>query len=340
MEIYIDESGLFAASNTSGSWSVVAAFAVPDQAVPNMELALMAAKTSIGCDINSEIKLKHFHRNEKAYFRFLHNIALLDGLIFATASDSSLNAPAAVLLHKDTQVKKVREHIAKMRYEEARQNIETISSKLGRLSLQLYTQLYCQVELIQDVVDYSINYFAQRYPKTLSVFKWRIDRSGPPPSAYEYAFEQMAPLLLQTISLTRPLCKFKSPDFDYSHLEQFEMMMPAFLKDDYNIELTTDRGLDLQQVIRGDMEFVDSSKSVGVQVVDLIVSGLRRCLQRGFNDNEKAAAMLGQLMVQHQKNEVPIKLVCFRKDRPFLDKKTEKIVNIMRATAKGMSRRQ
>lgn len=336
MEIYIDESGLFVASNISGSWSVVAAFAVPDQAVPVMELVLKVAKESIGCDINSEIKLKHFKSDEKAYFRFLYNIARLDGLFFAAASDSSLNAPSTVLRHQDTQVGKVREHIDKMRHEEGRLNIEKTASTLGRLSLQLYTQLYCQVELMHDVVDHSLNYFAQRHPQALGVFKWRIDRSGSPPSAYEYAFEQMAPVLLQTMSLTSPLCKINSPDFDYSHLDQFEMMMPGFLKDDYNIELPSDRGLDLQRMIHGDMEFVDSSKWVGVQVVDLVVSGLRRCLQRGFHDNEEAAALLGRLMVKHRKNEVPIKLVCFRKDLPFLDRKTEKLVNIMRATAKNM----
>lgn len=336
MEIYIDESGLFVASNTSGAWSAVAAFAVPDHAVSTMELVLKVAKESIGCDSNSEIKLKHFKSDEKAYFRFLQNIAGLDGLFFSAASDSSLNAPSIVLRHQDTQVEKVREHIGKMRHEEGRLNIETTASKLGRLSLQLYTQLYCQVELIHDVVEHSLNYFAQRYPETLGVFKWRIDRSGSPPSAYEYAFLQMAPVLLQTMSLTGPLCKVNSPDFDYSHLENFEMVMPDFLKVDYNIELPSDRGLDLQRMIRGDMEFVDSSKWAGVQVVDLVVSGLRRCLQRGFHDNEAAAMLLGRLMVQHRFGEVPIKLLCFRKDLPRLDRKTEKLVNIMRASAKQM----
>lgn len=74
-------------------------------------------------------------------------------------------------------------------------------------------------------------------------------------------------------------------------------MMPAFLKDNYKIELPSDRVLGRQRMVRGDMEFIDSSKWADVQIIDLIVLELRRCLRRGFQDNE-TVALLARLMVQ------------------------------------------
>lgn len=336
MEIYIDESGIFVASNERGSWSVVAAFSVSELAVPTMEAVLKATKASVGYDVSSEIKLKNFKNNEKAYFVFLSNIAQLDGLLFATASDSSLNSPASVIRHQEDQVRKVRENVAKMLHEQGRINVEESAVKLSRLSVQLYTQLYCQIELMHDVVDHSINYFAQRYPETLGDFKWRVDRTGAPLSAYEHSFEQMTPVLLQTMSLAKPLSKIKSKDFDYTYLNKFEIEIPDFLKKECSLGLRNERCLDLQKMIRGDMEFVDSSNSAGVQVVDLLVSGLRRCLQGGFKDNDVAAALLGSLMVKHRRPLSPINLVCFRNDGPFLDEKTERSIKIMGRTAKNM----
>jgi hypothetical protein len=146
----------------------------------------------------------------------------------------------------------------------------------------------------------------------------------------------MTPVLLQTVSITNPLVKIRSPAFDYSYLDTFEMDVPSYFKDDYGIDLNGDRRLDLQSLIRGDMEFVDSKESPGVQVVDLVVSGIRRCLRRGFQDNERAAALLGALMVEAESNEIPIKLLSFLNEHTAIDSKTAKLVKIMRANARPM----
>jgi hypothetical protein len=338
MQIFVDESGLFVSSNKSGSWSVVAAFAVPDKAVPTMERLLGVAKTLLDRNLDSEIKLKDFGEDETAYFRFLANLARIGGVLFATGYDSSVNGPSAVVQHQKMQVSKVTENIDKMRYEGGRQGVLMTAEMLGKLSLQLYTQLYCQIRLMREVVRLSITYYAQRHPETLGTFTWRIDQCGAPPSAYERSFQQMTPILLQTVSLTNPLVKIRSPDFDYSHLDKFEIDVPSYFKDDYGIDTKGDRGLDLQKLIRGDLAFVDSKQVLGVQVVDLVVSGIRRCLRRGFQDNERAAALLGALMVESELNDIPIKLLSFRKEEVPVDSNTGRLVKIMRRNARPMMR--
>ena len=339
MDIYIDESGLFVPSNKPSSWSVVAAFAVPGKAMLALEIALNNAKENVGFSIQSEMKLKHFQNKEDAYFQFLEELAALDGLLFAIASDSSTNPPAEVLEHQRTQVGKVLHHIGKMRYEGGRKGVELLGSEIACLSPQLYVQNACQIELMYDVFASSINYFAQRQPETLSEFRWRIDRKDTSPSSFEAAFEKLSPALLQTKSFDTPLAKVQSPDFDYSYLDRFEIPIPSYLRDDYGIELTGGNGLDIQKIIRGDIKFVDSSKCIGVQVVDLVVSGLRRCLRSGFINNERAAAHLGQLMVQAPRRRVPIRLLAFGKKLPYLDEPTSRLVKIMRSNAKPMLRR-
>lgn len=339
MEIYIDESGLFAPSKQRGSWSVVAAFAVPGRAVPVLELILTRAKESIGYSNQTEVKLKHFQNKENEYFKFLEQLAELDGLLFSVASDSSLNPPAEVMHHQRMQVAELLRHIDKMRYEGGRRGVELVGSQLSSLSPQLYVQNACQIELMYEVFSASINYYAQRHPETLAEFRWRVDRKDTSPSSFEAAFEKMSPALLQTISFTSPLAKVRSPEFDYSYLDRFEIPIPSYLKEDYGIELDEEKALDIQKIIRGDIEFVDSSGCVGVQVADLVVSGLRRCLRHGFTDNERAATCLGRLMVEAPRKRIPILLVGFGKNLPWLDKRTAQLVKTMRANAKPMFRR-
>jgi hypothetical protein len=339
MDIYIDESGLFVPANKPGSWSVVAAFAIPGKAMPALELALNNAKEAAGFSKQNEVKLKHFQNKEQVYFRFLEELAALDGLLFAIASDSSANPLADIREHQRTQVATILQHIDKMRYEGGRKGVSLLGSEVACLSPQLYVQNACQIELMYEVFERSINYFAQRHPETLAEFRWRIDRKDASPSSFEAAFEKLSPALLQSKSIETPFAKVKSPDFDYSYLDRFEMPVPSYLKDDYGVELSEEAGLDIQRIIRGDIEFVDSSGCAGVQVVDLVVSGLRRCLRSGFDNNERAAIHLGRLMVQAPWKRIPIRLLGFGKKLPYLDERTSRLVKIMQSNAKPMFRR-
>lgn len=100
-------------------------------------------------------------------------------------------------------------------------------------------------------------------------------------------------------------------EYDYSAMSQYEFTkdtFPTYLKDDYGID-TSGNGWNLGKMLGGNIEFVDSKNSTGVQAVDLIVSGIRRCLRREFNDNKTAADLLGNLMIQAMDKRQPLKLV-------------------------------
>lgn len=338
MNIYIDESGNFVSTKERGSWSVVAAFAVPDKNAPLLEHIINSAKTSIGCNTHPEIKLKHFEGNEPSYFAFLEALYALDGVLIATAYDPSADTLNDVIQDQKALTKSILKDLERMRYEGGRKGVELLGAELARLSPQLYVQIMCQLELMDEVVHRAINYFAQRHPETLREFKWRIDRKNTSPISFEAAFEKLSPTLLQGRSLSTPFRKIRSANFDYSYLEAFQIPIPPYLKEDHGLDIQGEGGLDIQKIVRGDIQFVDSRMVAGVQAVDLIVSGIRRCLRHNFLDNELAAARLGRLMVQDPRTQTPVRLIGFRKSSSFIDTETSRLVKVMRANAKPMFR--
>lgn len=59
------------------------------------------------------------------------------------------------------------------------------------------------------------------------------------------------------------------------------------------------------------LHFEGFKNCAGVQIADLLASGIRRCLRGGFSDNIKASKLLGALMVSNVRNEYPIFLTGF-----------------------------
>jgi hypothetical protein len=333
MNIYIDESGSFVSAEREGSWNAVAAFAIPVAARKELERIVGATKRSRAARRTSEIKIGDL--DESAYRTFLEDLHGLDGSLLCIATDSGLNTEDRVTKHQQVQVRKLLEHLDKMQFESGRQGVRLLAAQIEALSPQLYVQLICQIELMYDAVSRAVTYYVQRVPAALREFRWRIDRKNVEKTSFEDAFEKLAPALLQTISLTRPFPMIKG--FDYSSMKQYKFApgkAPTYLKDTYGIETGTD-GLNIQKLIRGNIAFIDSKNSAGIQVVDLIVSGIRKCLRKRFDNNELIAARLGALMVQAMDTEPPLRLVSFGFDAT-LDPATARLVHLMRHEAKPM----
>ena len=179
-----------------------------------------------------------------------------------------------------------------------------------------------------------INYYVQRNPDTLAEFRWKIDQKNISRTDFEDAFEKLSPVLLQTMSISEPLVRVDG--FDYSSLSQYEFedgKVPDYLKEVYGIEAQA--GINIHKLIRGNIQFIDSKDSPGIQAVDLVVSGIRRCLRRPFSDNNKAAFTLGKLMLQAKHNAPPLHLISFADARP-LAIEVARLVRMMSRNCKSM----
>jgi len=310
LNIYIDESGSFVSADATNSWSCVAAYVTPEVDTRSIRKALKKLKTTSSLRTQGEIKLKHV--NESNYAIFLKELGELSGTLFSVATDSSFNSIANIKSHQYEQVSKILKHKPIMIHDSGKEGVQILSDQLKSLSPQLYAQLHCQVHLIFDFIQRGIVYHVQRHPKSLGSFRWRIDQKNTSKTIFEDAFEKITPAVLQTMSFSEPMIMLAGED--YSAFSKFEYKKgegPTYLKDYYGMNLRDDPGLNLGKLIRDDIMFEDSKQNKGVQVVDLLASGIRRCLRNEFESNQYIAKLLGRLMLAQKHKEPPIRLIAF-----------------------------
>lgn len=304
MNIYIDESGTFTTALNRDSWCAIAAYISPESNRKDIETLIKQLRYE--CSLGAETKLKHL--SEARFIKFLDDLRKMNGLVFAVAVDIGLHTEVAVVAHRDAQADKVTLHRDKMRFEAGRNALTNLSDLIRKLPPQLYTQLFCQIELFHKILTRAPLYYAQRQPSTLGHMRWKIDAKDKTISSYEVAFKTILPAILQTKSFKDPMIMLKGAD--YSHFNRFEYApgtVPEYLVNDYGLDITD--GVNIGMMIRENFKFVDSNLFCGVQVADLLASGLRRLLRGEFQDQEKIAKLYGANMVQSVKEELPIQLI-------------------------------
>ncbi len=325
MNLFIDESGSFVYTPKPNSWSLVGCYAISDRDYNRAQGILRKLKKNYGFNKNDELKLHNL--DEDAFFDFLMKLNDLESTFHVVATESSLNTPDEVKTHQVIQGNMIIQHIDKMKYEEGRQAVKSLRERVINLSPQLYAQLSCQIGLMFKVVNTIVPYYIQRDPRVLSRFRWRVDRKNINKTTFEEAFEILSPAIIQTRSFTDPLIMIIG--CDYSALEKYiytKETAPKYLSEQYGLNAAD--GLNIQKIIREDIKFVDSRSVVGVQITDLLVSGLRKCLRLEFSGNKKIAIVLGKLMVQAKHNKSPIDLICFSRNVKPIDEVSE-LVKLM-----------
>lgn len=333
MFIYIDESGSFVSAPTMGSWNVVVAVAVPEASRRAVEQTVRVLKVDTATNLSAEVKINEV--TEIQYLKFLAALSHTHILLFATATDAGANQPDRVIKHQAAQVEKILENLPVMKYEGGRQGVQQLATQVGSISPQLYIQLACQVDLLHAVVSRSINYFAQRVPATLSTFRWRIDQKNTSKTTYEKAFENIAPALLQTRSIREPSARVHG--FDYRNFAPYEIAegeMPGYLEEQYGLKI--EHAMNIQKIIRSDLKFEDSKNSIGIQVADLLSSGLRKCLRGQFEANAVVATALGKLTLQNAYDAPPIHLVSFSEIEGEADYTASDAVRMMNKVCRPM----
>lgn len=310
MNIFIDESGSFVDAPNVGAHNAIAAYLSPECDRLRARRILGQLKRKAGASLTEEIKLKDI--GESDYFRFLMALNKLDGVLYAVATDAGANQMPDILSHQADGVSKIVANTGKLKHEALRNSVLQLGDRLGSLPPQLYVQLFCQLVLLDTIIRFGVLYFVQRCPKSLARFRWRIDQKNSEKTVYEKAFQQILPPYLQSSSVHDPLIALIGEDYSsFSRFDWTPENEPKYLQDQYGIEVEGDVSTNIGMLINEDLQFVDSKNNLGVQIADLLASGLRRCLRGEFNDNEAAAAHLGKLMVQQSKGNAPLTVVAF-----------------------------
>ncbi len=306
MKIFVDESGNFLTAHKADAWSTIVAYASPES--DRKSLDRLVGDLRAECSNGAEAKLRNIP--ESRFAKFLLDLSRLRGIAFAVAVDAHLHTQESLRLHQTRQAEKVIEHIDKMHYTEVRQGLLELSNAIQSLPLQLYAQLVCQIELFHKVIARSVTYYAQRQPATLSSFRWRVDQKNIFPTPYEIAFRKILPAVLQSKSLQEPMLML-TESTDYTFFKRFEYApgdAPTYLQDDYGLEMG-DGNVNIGKIVSEDFQLVDSAKESGVQVADLLASGIRRVMVGNFDDPAHIAALIGGTMLQEMHRRPPVKLI-------------------------------
>lgn len=335
LNIYIDESGSFVSTDERGSWSLSAALVIPTPDKRKCEEALRKLKVQSGAAYNEEIKLKNVSEND--YLKFLTELSKTRCTLYSVATDAGAQKDSEIEWHRSGQAEKMEEHKDKMLHPEGKAAIEKLANQIRALSPQLHLQLICQIELIADVVSKSILFYVQRVPSQLNGFCWRIDEKASGSSNFEKTFRIVVPPLLQSKSLEKP--GIHVIDFDYRAMKDFfytKESAPTYLKEYYGIEANAEGALNVGKLVWDDFKFVDSKKEIGVQIVDLLVSGLRRILRGGFSESSAISKALGSLMVQAIDRGYPINFITISQTKSFAGDRVNEASELFRLSQKQM----
>jgi len=337
MNICIDESGSFVHSSSDDSWNCVAAYIYPEvhkRKILEEVRRLLVHHGKIG---QREVKLRDL--TEAEYTDFLTRLGRWDGVLYAVATDAATNTPGVVTEHQQDQTRKILEHVDKMKYEGGREVLRTLARRVSELSHHLYVQMICQIQLVKQILQSALIYFVQRYPQTLSRFRWKIDQKNSTLTSYEQAYKLVLPAFVQSASLREPITMLEGENyrwFDRFYYPKGEE--PTYLRDDYGINIGDDgrRKLNVGKLVREHVRFVDSRSDAGVQVADLLASGLRRCLRGQFVDNDRVASLIGRLTVQREYNQVPVKLVSLGQEERGVGEVAESALLQIRTSSRSM----
>lgn len=335
MYTFIDESGSFASASKRNAWNVVVAYMTPESEQEHVRNILFDLKATTGSSQTQEIKLRHVNEND--YMDFLQHLSQCQGILFAVATDAGKINIKWIMTHRNHQATEIVKHIDVMRYESGKVALRNLAARVQCLSPQLYIQLNCQVILIDSIIRYGVLYFVQRLPEELGNFSWRIDQKGSRKTEFEKAFETMTPAWLQSHSLEKPMMMMKGAD--YSAFKRFGYPngeAPTYLQTVYNIDVNTSDSTDIGKLVREDLQFVDSKQDSGIQVADLLASGLRRCLRGGFSRNGEIACLFGRLMVEREMNTPPVPLLGFENKNRLVTRDVAGLLHNMRTYSKPM----
>lgn len=335
LKIYIDESGSFVHATHLNSWNLTSALVVPASDKRLCTKALRELKFGNGFKYNDEIKLKNV--SESSYLIFLNKLSKTSCTLYSVATDAGAQSVEDTKAHRDIQADKIEEHKDKMQFATMAKSLEDLANQVRNLSPQLYLQLLCQTHLMSDVVRKSVLFYVQRCPKQLNAFQWRIDEKTAGISNYEQSFRSLVPPFLQSESLKKP--DIHVTDFDYSAMDQFlytKDTKPTYLKEHYGIETSPDGGLNIGKLVWDDFEFIDSKNDEGVQIIDLIVSGLRRTLRGDFENGEPISEALGSLMVGNIENGFPMPFITTSEEAQSFNSIVDKASITFRDTQKAM----
>lgn len=327
MKIYIDESGIFKAEMKSHSISCVTALIIPD----NQETALIQAfhqwkqLTSLQYKTDKYGEIKGSKLDEKEMASLLLILSRFDVLVETVCIDAGMTTDSDVTRLKiDIADSFSKSQLSKIL------NIQFKKNVLMSLPQQLFLQSLSLYQLLHKVLETMIPYYAQRFPQELGTFDWILDAKGISITEFEKIITHLVNPFLQNIFFNNPLYCLENGD--YTAFNKFSLPREYLVEPlRSNISGTSNQVYSISDIMKN-ISFEQSHNSVGLQIVDIITS----CIKRGMKKNLKFEGwkFLSSLIVLRK--EQAIRVICINPARISKPAPYTKFVNYFQEYGKTM----
>ncbi|WP_121289362.1 DUF3800 domain-containing protein [Pseudomonas aeruginosa] len=330
MKIYIDESGLFDAhtkmEKIDKAWCTVGALTVPHFSEKQVKIALAELKRNLGIKSHEEIKKSRPSPDSPDFIEFVEKLKKAKCTLHAVTTNRFLFDDKKTEAHKQRQIagrenylKLVKPDMDNQSFMSLRQEADRIIQLIQKSSIQEYNQIIFQAALAAFMLDKTLTFYAIHAPKELSRFSWVIDQKNREMRLFESLYLVLMPPFVQGNFKREPrgipiTAKNNYRYFlkNYGGSKPFAPMSQEELKERKNIygidysEITSSMmSFDFQKLLDHDSKFADSKTTLGLQVADIVISGLNRLLKGNVDDPVKAAKVLGPLILNAPRLGLP-----------------------------------
>ncbi|MHB0842904.1 DUF3800 domain-containing protein [Stutzerimonas nitrititolerans] len=330
MKIYIDESGLFDAytkvDRVGKAWCTVGALTVPHFSEKQVQAALAELKRDLGIKPHEEIKNPRPSPDSPEFIRFLEKLKKAKCTLHAVTTNRFLFDDQKTEAHKQSQIagrenylKLVKPEMDSQSFMSLRQEADRIIQLIQESSIQEYNQIIFQSALVAFMLDKTLTFYSIHAPKELSRFSWVIDQKNREMKVFEILYLALMPPFVQVNFKREPRGIPVSAKNDYRYFIKnyggstpFSQMSQEELAErkkiyrmDYSEITSSMMSFDFHKLLDHDSKFDDSKTTLGLQVADLVISGLNRLLKGNVDDPARAAKVLGPLILNAPRIGLP-----------------------------------
>lgn len=329
MKIYIDESGWFNkhmdCDTKDKAWCVVGAITIPHSKEKVAYRALLDLKKNLGLNPQDEIKRNRPEPGSPLFISFANKLREAGCSVHAITANRFLLNDEESEKHKIKQIL-AREEYINLRREEFSDNdimlmkhdLEVIKELIYKSSIQEYNQIVLQSALVAFMLDKTMAYYGAANPRELSRFSWIIDRKNINQGVFEELYMKLMPPFVEVDFIRSPRgIPFTHGNYEY-FFKNFSPLTSSLLMDnkeinkrkkiygmDYSKLSRSMLSFDFKKLLTSDIKFSDSNKSPGLQIADLVVSGLNRFLKGNVDSAVKASEILGSLVLNSPRLDFP-----------------------------------
>lgn len=294
MQIFIDESGNFVASEEAHKVSCVAALVVPDVNCERLleQFQRLEGKWG-GADETKGSKL-----DESQIAAVIDLVREHEGILDVEAADMAIQADAVTTAFKNDQAERLVRNITESTPAAIAAELRTQRDSLLALANQLFVQAMLTIEVIERVVQNATLYWVLRRPDELGRFAWFVDAKDIQPTRYEKLWRELILPFVQGRSRTQPFSTLEGADYSaFSPFLVADDAMPPQLR----IYSRGDGGVN-HRLILEELRLVDSKVAPGVRIADVLASAFCRALNGKLG--VAGWGQLGSLMIAERPRSV------------------------------------